>query len=476
VRQEVERDDPDALGVLQRLADEPQFDHLWHWIGCPPSSASASCSATPLHSSSLSLSHTNGFIVCRAVPFRVCRVVGRVARRQADAKAKKGRQPVLAKGARMDHDFGSEVQGLPLTSRADLQRFLDAPLPAHWSTGKWCPPAPPLHPAHASPKRSRPVVCVVCVACVACVVWSSVGGRRVSRMPDLTGLDDEDWTIGQQAIQDRCAMIIRGLASRSEDVQRFRSMCLWTLWRGTTHHHQPPTAAMASAVEHDARLAIKWVVKLVGCKRVIDAARLVDRLLIPCAVATAQLAPITFDVAGFGRKCLPPTGGLHDDVVPRPTTFWEDHHRSAVSPFINAGPWAMHCACVFVQGQYMQDYLELLRDGDQPESVRTQILNLIAVRGLPFFLMISKLKNDTTHDTHNTRTTRHDTCAHTGADVPGALVRHASACGRGVPQRGGALVSAGHSSVDDLLHRARRAGLVAGLQPRGQRASEAGDR
>jgi hypothetical protein len=36
VRQEVERDCPDALGVLRRLADEPQFDHLWRWLEYHP--------------------------------------------------------------------------------------------------------------------------------------------------------------------------------------------------------------------------------------------------------------------------------------------------------------------------------------------------------------------------------------------------------------------------------------------------------
>jgi hypothetical protein len=45
----------------------------------------------------------------------------------------------------------------------------------------------------------------------------------------------------------------------------------------------------------------------------------------------------------------------------------------------------MYCACA--QGQYMRDYLELLCDVDEPESVRTPILNLIAVRDLFFFMI-----------------------------------------------------------------------------------------
>ncbi len=61
VWQEVERSNPDALNVLRRLADEPQFDRLWHWIGCPPLSAS---------SLSHSFSHTQltcGAVRCGAV-------------------------------------------------------------------------------------------------------------------------------------------------------------------------------------------------------------------------------------------------------------------------------------------------------------------------------------------------------------------------------------------------------------------------
>jgi hypothetical protein len=41
-----------------------------------------------------------------------------------------------------------------------------------------------------------------------------------------------------------------------------------------------------------------------------------------------------------------------------------------------------HVLCVRVQGQYMRDYLEILCDVDEPESFRTPILNLIAVRDL----------------------------------------------------------------------------------------------
>ncbi|ELR19023.1 uncharacterized protein ACA1_235410 [Acanthamoeba castellanii str. Neff] len=232
VRQEVERDNPDALGVLRRLADEPQFDHLWHWIG-----------------------------------------------RQEDTEEQRQQKRLkpFQLGRGQSSDFEWDSKGLPLTTRADLQRFFDAPLPAHWSTGKW--------------------------------------------MPDLTGLDDEDW-IGQQVNEDTCAPVIRDLASRCEDVQRMATMRLVLQWQ--------------------AKLAIKWGAKLIGYQRVINKALLIERLLIACAVASHT--PTTFRVAGFDSKCLPPTGSLHDEV-----------------------------------GQYMRDYLELLRDVDEPESVRTPILNLIAM-------------------------------------------------------------------------------------------------
>jgi hypothetical protein len=64
---------------------------------------------------------------------------------------------------------------------------------------------------------------------------------------------------------------------------------------------------------HVAKLAIKWGAKLIGYQRVINKALLIERLLIACAVASHT--PTTFRVAGFDRKCLPPTGSLHDEVV-----------------------------------------------------------------------------------------------------------------------------------------------------------------
>ncbi|ELR11234.1 uncharacterized protein ACA1_389550 [Acanthamoeba castellanii str. Neff] len=212
VRQEVERDCPDALGVLRRLADEPQFDHLWRWL------------------------------------------------EQQDSES-------------------WDTKGLPLTARADLQRFLDAPLPAHWFAGKW--------------------------------------------MPDLAGLDDEDWRITVP-----CGFVwpqvIRNLASRVGSVQEEATGQL---------------ALVAELGQPARRLAIKWVAtRLLPFKRVINKASILEHFLI---TAVSSLTAYEYQVAGFHRK------------------FACDGY----------GDVAMH----------IDEYLGLVRDDDEDESARIMALHLIAM-------------------------------------------------------------------------------------------------
>jgi hypothetical protein len=103
-------------------------------------------------------------------------------------------------------------------------------------------------------------------------------------MPDLAGLDDEDWRITVP-----CGFVwpqvIRNLASRVGSVQEEATGQL---------------ALVAELGQPARRLAIKWVAtRLLPFKRVINKASILEHFLI---TAVSSLTAYEYQVAGFHRK------------------------------------------------------------------------------------------------------------------------------------------------------------------------------
>lgn len=188
---------------------------------------------------------------------------------EAEAKAKTDKKsPEGEEGNKEEEEegakkWGFEAKGLPATRQA-LQQYVDAPIPAELVGRKWyVEPSSWPNPALSKLTSAPPPVALP--GCPPLTEWTTRTGPNwatptapVLRQPRitpffvfvskrLTDCVSRPWSVGCTAAAADLPPLIRGLASRSSDVQK---RCLGTLYGNAIH--QGPNGSLVSR-SHDTR-------------------------------------------------------------------------------------------------------------------------------------------------------------------------------------------------------------------------------